>query len=119
MTTLPLPTLRRGDDRTVLIGVSLSSGTLIGSQSVRCTFKVNQSDSDANAALKLSVADGTIVIVDATHIRLIFGHAATAVLTEAKYYVDIQVVTSDGLVETFEQLADRVLVKADVTQTVP
>jgi hypothetical protein len=114
-----LPTLRRGDDRSLLIGVSLSGGTLVGSQSVRCTFKRDLGDSDTAAALRLSTADNTIQIVDATHVRLIFGHAATAALDGGRYYVDIQVVTSGGLVETFENLSDTAVVKSDVTQTVP
>jgi hypothetical protein len=121
MPTFTMPTLRRGDDRTVLIGVSLTSGTLVGSQSVRCTLKRDITDADSAAALKLSTTDAppTIVIVDATHIRLIFGHDATAPLEGRSYWIDIQVVTSGGLVETVEQLADKVIVKSDVTQTEP
>lgn len=114
-----LPTLRRGDDRTLLIGVSVSSGTLIGSQSVRCTFKNDPSDDDSAAVLSLSTQDSTITIVDGTHVRLTFGHAATALLTKARYYVDIQVVTSDGLVETFQDLDLVARVQTDVTRTVP
>ena len=114
-----LPTLRRGDDRSILIGVSLTSGTLVGSLSVRCTFKVSTDDTDDNAVLKLSTDDGTIQIVDATHVRLLFRHADTSTVAGGRYYVDIQVVTSDGLVETFENLSDTAVVKADVTRTAP
>lgn len=115
-----LPDLRRGDDRSVLVGVTLGSGTLVGSQSIKCTIKNALTDDDTAALMQLSVADGTIEVVDATTLRLIFGHAATAGLgKQGNKYVDIQVVSSDGEVITVDNLDIRVFVKPDVTLTAP
>lgn len=96
--------------------ISMSTGTLVGCV-VWLTMKERISQADDEAALQLSTTDGTIEIVDGSHVRLKFKSKATKFLCHPSYFVDVQIKTPDGEICTVEDLADVIKVRDEVTRS--